>query len=293
MGAGRERRSIVASAEGLVRLEFRRDKPASHFSLSVPDTLGFRWDNYGDTMRTDRRSFFKLAGAAGAGLMTVGAVSANDKAAPLTDSQKDAPEAAFVTELFLDNDLLEVTPGVSRRLHKPRKHLLNPVVRCDRWCDGNNIQPYTTMYDKEDKLFKMWARAGSDWESAWLDGNAAYMLYFTSTDGVHWNKPDLGLMSIAGRRDHNIIFTSDMVLATDAARSQETKSFVVPSQPMTAPGQEGILLGGEQASQPQKREREVRRLGDCSRSSARSTHCHVARRHPLVVRERPLLADAE
>ena len=54
------------------------------------------------------------------------------------------------------------------------------------------------MYDNEDKLFKMWARAGSDWKSRYLDGHAAYMLYFTSTDGVHWDKPDLGLMEIAG-----------------------------------------------------------------------------------------------
>ncbi len=164
--------------------------------------------------------------------MAVGRNSANDEVAPRTDSPTDAGAAAFMTELFLDNHLIEVTPGVSRRLHKPKKHLLNPIVRCDRWCDGNNIQPYTTMYDKEDKLFKMWARTGSDWESAWLDGNAAYMLYLTSTDGVHWNKPDLGLINIAGRRDHNIIFTSDMVLGTDAASSQEKKDFVEPSQPM-------------------------------------------------------------
>ena len=93
----------------------------------------------------------------------------------------------FLTELFLDNTLLEMTPGVSRRLHQPKKHLLNPVVRCDRWCEGNNLQPYTTMYDKEDKLFKMWARSGSDWKSARLGGHAAYMLYFTSVDGVHWH----------------------------------------------------------------------------------------------------------
>lgn len=192
-------------------------------------------------MKTNRRSFVKLAGAAGAGLIAVGRTYGNDEAAPLAGSRKDAGETAAMTELFLDNHMLEVTPGVSRRLHKPKKHLLNPVVRCDRWCDGNNIQPYTTMYDKEDKLFKMWARAGSDWESAWLDGHAAYMLYLTSTDGVHWDKPDLGLMHIAGRRDHNIIFTSDMGLGTDAASSQEKKSFVEPSEPMRPQGKKAFF----------------------------------------------------
>ena len=156
-------------------------------------------------MNTNRRSFLKAAGVAGAGVMAAGTASAFDSAAPRT--KEDVGRAPFVTELFLDNVMIEVTPGVSRRLHKPKKHLLNPVVRCDRWCEGNNIQPYTTMYDPEDKLFKMWARSGSDWKSNRLDGHAAYMLYFTSTDGIHWDKPDLGVTEIAGRRDHNVIFT--------------------------------------------------------------------------------------
>jgi hypothetical protein len=167
--------------------------------------------------------------------------ASSDEAAPLTGSQPDVRKTASMTELFLDNQMLDVTPGVSRRLHKPKKHLLNPVVRCERWCEGNNLQPYTTMYDKEDKLFKMWARAGSDWKTRYLDGHAAYMLYFTSTDGVHWHKPDLRLMAIAGRRDHNIVFTSDTVSGTSAASSQETKGFVVPSTPMTPQGKKAFF----------------------------------------------------
>ena len=95
-------------------------------------------------MKTSRRSFFKLAGAAGAGIITVGNTSGNDEVVPPADSQKDVKEAAFMTELFLDNTMIEVTPGVSRRLHQPKKHLLNPVVRCDRWCEGNN---HSALYD--------------------------------------------------------------------------------------------------------------------------------------------------
>ncbi len=160
---------------------------------------------------------------------------------PLPAIPKAAPARAFTTELFLDNQLLEVTPGVSRRLHKPKKHLLNPVVRCERWCDGNNLQPYTTMYDPEDKLFKMWTRTGSDWKSRYLDGHAAYMLYFTSTDGVHWERPDLGLVEIAGRRDHNIVFTSDMVTGSDTPGSPGTKNFIVPTQAVRPQGKKAFF----------------------------------------------------
>lgn len=176
-------------------------------------------------------------------MVTLGGVSASAAAAPVSGSQAEVTDAVFMTELFLDNEMIEVTPGVSRRLHTPKKHLSNPVVRCDRWCEGNIIQPYTTMYDQEDKLFKMWARTGSDRKSMHLDGHAAYMTYFTSTDGVHWDKPNLGVMEIAGRRDHNIVFCSDSVSAASTAGDQNKTSFVVPSQPMRPQGKKAFFWG--------------------------------------------------
>ena len=54
--------------------------------------------------------------------------SGHDEPAPRRDRQDHPAKPAFTTELFLDNTMIEVTPGVSRRLHKPKKHLLNPVV---------------------------------------------------------------------------------------------------------------------------------------------------------------------
>ncbi|MDB5391133.1 MAG: hypothetical protein JWM11_6779 [Planctomycetaceae bacterium] len=192
-------------------------------------------------MHTDRRGFLKTAGVVGAGMVTCGQTAGDDRSVAPLNGPSDVKQAAFLTELFLDNHMLEVTPGVSRRLHPPKKHLLNPVVRCDRWCDGNNIQPYTTMYDAEDKLFKMWARAGSDWKTGYLSGNASYMLYFTSKDGVHWDKPDLGLMEIAGRRDHNIVFTSDLVTQSVSARSYGPEKYVVPSTAMVPQGKKAFF----------------------------------------------------
>ena len=53
------------------------------------------------------------------------------------------------------------------------------------------MDPYTTMYDREQKLFKMRPRTGTDWRSAYVDGNAAYMTYLTSTEG---SRCDLALI---------------------------------------------------------------------------------------------------
>ena len=87
-------------------------------------------------------------------MFAAGETSARNAASPAS-VQGDDSRVPFRTELFLDNQMLEATPGVSRRLHPAKKHLLNPVIRCDRWCDGQYMEAYTTMYDDEEKLFKM------------------------------------------------------------------------------------------------------------------------------------------
>src|SRR6185295_19130758 len=105
-------------------------------------------------MRSNRRQFIQAAGTAGAALLTLHTASADDTAAPAANRPAPAGEVPFTTELFLDNQLLEATPGVSRKLHPARKHLRNPVIRPERWCEGTYLEPYTTMYDAEEKLFK-------------------------------------------------------------------------------------------------------------------------------------------
>ncbi|MGE3315289.1 MAG: hypothetical protein AB7O26_09245 [Planctomycetaceae bacterium] len=190
-------------------------------------------------MQPSRRSFFKIAGAAGAGMLVAGKTTVGEEVA--VAAKPDRRREPYLTELFLDNELLEATPSVSRRLHPPKKHLLNPVVGCERWCDGNILEPYTTMYDEEDKLFKMWARSGSDSKSERVGGNAAYMTYFTSKDGVRWDRPDLGVVEIAGRRDHNIVFTGDMVLKSPTPISYGPEKFVVPSKAMTPQGKKAFF----------------------------------------------------
>ncbi|MCC6795383.1 MAG: hypothetical protein IT366_09715 [Candidatus Hydrogenedentes bacterium] len=188
-------------------------------------------------METDRRSFLKITGAAGAGLLAGNGASAETG----DETPIDSPPAAFVTELFLDNEMLESTPGISRRLRPPKKHLLNPVVRCERWCDGNILQPYTTMYDEDEKLFKMWARCGSDANVGFIGGNAAFISYFTSKDGVNWERPDLGLFEVAGRRDHNIVFTSDLVPTSPTKHSYGPEHYVIPKTAMSPQGKKAFF----------------------------------------------------
>jgi len=81
-------------------------------------------------------------------MFAAGETSAQNADSPASIQGGDI-RVPYGTALFLDNLMFEATPGVSRRLHPAKKHLLNPVIRCDRWCDGDYLEPYTMLYDEE------------------------------------------------------------------------------------------------------------------------------------------------
>lgn len=201
-------------------------------------------------METNRREFLQTAGLTGAAFLA--ANNTPEQVAAQADSgPRDCGDGTKeCTELFLDNEWLEATPGVARRLHPAKKHLANLVIRCDRWCDGDYMQPYTSMYDPEVKLFKIWARSGSDSPARFVGGNAGYMLYFTSTDGIHWDKPDLGVVELDGRRDHNLVFTSDMAVSSPTRHSYGPEQFVSPTVPMRPQGKKAFFWGVNKHPQP-------------------------------------------
>ena len=62
------------------------------------------------------------------------------------------------TELFLDDELIEMTAGVTRRIHPPTKHRLNPVLRTEHWWEGNHLMPPATLHNPNARIFKAWYR---------------------------------------------------------------------------------------------------------------------------------------
>ena len=88
------------------------------------------------------------------------------------------------------------------------------------------------------------ARAeGSDAKAGYVGGNAGWMLYFTSADGIHWDRRDLSVVEVAGRRDHNIVFASDMVPESPTALSYGPEEYVIPTKPMTPQGKKAFFWG--------------------------------------------------
>ena len=101
------------------------------------------------------------------------------------------PEVIDVTkgrQLFVDDFLIQQT-DLEPEYHKAQKYSGNPVLFPEKpWekegSPGACPKSGGIWYDEEQKLFKAW------YEASWC----RYMCYAVSKDGIHWEKPDLGIV---------------------------------------------------------------------------------------------------
>lgn len=110
------------------------------------------------------------------------------------------PALGAQTELFVDNYRVESTTKVSRVTHPATK--VGPVLRPDKPWESNNAYVYgTAIFDDHEHVFKLWYQAYD------RSGGQYYTCYATSQDGVHWTKPDLGVVESHGSTANNIVGT--------------------------------------------------------------------------------------
>lgn len=128
-------------------------------------------------------------------------------AAPVTPPITDLIAGQPWRRLFLDAMVVEEQQGLQRVFHVANKHPANPVLRAERPWESppSAIGPYlygTVMWD-EGKL-RMWYHT-------WGKGGYRNM-YAESTDGVRWDKPNLGLVEFEGSSDNNLFLTDSVTI---------------------------------------------------------------------------------
>lgn len=93
-------------------------------------------------------------------------------------------------QLFVDNFLIETT-NLERKFYKPKKYANNPILKpetdLEKNLKGSGIpgaiaKDGGVWWEPKEQIFKMWYEAG------WLNRLA----YATSSDGVNWERPNLG-----------------------------------------------------------------------------------------------------
>ena len=100
-------------------------------------------------------------------------------------------------ELFVDDWLIEEMNGVSLQMHSPSPQEI--VLEFNQPWEGSIS--YDPVVMKEGDRYRLWYR-GCGSESTWENQCTAYA---ESTDGVHWERPTLGIFEFNGNRENNIV----------------------------------------------------------------------------------------
>ncbi len=101
----------------------------------------------------------------------------------------------FRSQLFLDDTWIAESWRLSRVWHKARKRP-EPVLRPENPSEGTPVMYGSVLF--HDGRFRAWY---VNWHGAFRGAIA----YAESPDGIHWTKPSLGLVEVAGAKDNNLI----------------------------------------------------------------------------------------
>ena len=114
--------------------------------------------------------------------------------------QSEPVRIGHFRQLFIDDHVIGRMDGVTRVVNQAEKHPANPVVQLDRPWEGSfQVGGWgSVIYDDSENLFKMWY-------AAYPKPEGGIMCYAFSKDGIHWEKPDLGLTERNGSTANNCV----------------------------------------------------------------------------------------
>ena len=104
-------------------------------------------------------------------------------------------------ELFVDEYLMDKMIGAELRLHKPTPREV-AIVHDAPW--EGNVCFYHTVFQDGDR-FRMYYR-GAHYDEQVEKIAHQVVCYAESQDGIHWTKPELGLVAFNGSKKNNIVW---------------------------------------------------------------------------------------
>jgi len=154
---------------------------------------------------------------------------------PLMSIGQETIDLGNRREIFVDDYLIAKLDGLRLQIHHP--HDEGPVLYFDKPWEGA-FSAYITII-KEHDFYRAYYRgipkAGSDGK------DNEVTCYAQSKDGIHWEKPNLGLFEVYGSYENNVI------LANAAPMTHNFSPFL-DTNPKALPEERYKALGGTQPS---------------------------------------------
>ena len=161
-----------------------------------------------------------------------------------------AQEMTRTRFLVLDSRIIDKVTGAKLTLGKVIKDKRNPLFSGDQPCEPNISNGFpNVIFDEQEKLYKCWyspwivckattaipreqrkyvpSLAGEETSQGGESGKIPYIpnavnsqplprresgvCYATSQDGIHWDKPELGIAELNGSTNNNLVFTADTI----------------------------------------------------------------------------------
>ena len=104
-------------------------------------------------------------------------------------------------QLFVDERFIETSEGIDINMNLPVQHP-DPVLIADHPWEREGVSDYNTVFREKDGRFRMWY--GAAMHRGLPREGAIRLCYAESDDGIHWDKPSLGLVTFQGSKDNNI-----------------------------------------------------------------------------------------
>jgi len=123
---------------------------------------------------------------------------------PVTAQGQEPVEIGSRRELFVDGHLIDKLVGAQRRLHEPVPREV-AIVHDAPW-EGAGSGYHSVIRDGD--VYRMYHRGSKlGVENGRLKTGKQVYCYAESKDGIHWEKPNLGLFEHEGSKENNIIWT--------------------------------------------------------------------------------------
>jgi len=117
-------------------------------------------------------------------------------------------EKAGMTLFAFDNVAIPFSQNLRLEMRSPARHPANPVVKRGKpgTTDACGVQFYGSVI-REGGKFRMWYVAFDDDTANKVASSRWRAAYAESNDGLHWVKPELGLVSYRGNKNNNLLLT--------------------------------------------------------------------------------------
>ncbi len=132
-------------------------------------------------------------------------------------------------ELFEDTTLVESMSGVTLQLHRPTP--AETAITFDAPWEGNGNHYITVLKDGD--LYRMYYRSVPGKVPASGEGWALYVGYAESRDGIHFTKPNLGIVEYKGSKANNLILGTGDKPGPDDVQRQKRSPWTLPAANFT------------------------------------------------------------